>query len=640
MCGLVALVSPRPIEPAILDRMRDRIAHRGPDGFGSWIGTAGTGHVGLGHRRLAILDLRATANQPMFTSDNSCAIVYNGEIYNFAELREEMAQNGVQFHTTCDTEVLLQAYLTWGTECVSRLNGMFAFAIWDRRSRQLFVVRDRFGEKPLFYASLDGGGIAFASEMKALFAHPEIEATLDHEQVERYAGGASLDLSEGTLFRMVRRVPAATAMIVNASGKIERQWRYWTPKFEGTRPYNRTQAVEQFRSLLEKSVELRLRSDVPLGACLSGGLDSSALVGFTAKNSENGRYPGKTYSIRFDDDPEISEGHFIDLVNQHSGGDPRPLSVDPTRLIEECQLLHWHHEEPNVSASTYLEWCLMRLVRQSGDIVVLNGQGADELLGGYQYYFQMAQFDWLKQGRYAHAAKETLMWAWKLKREAAKYENGSRRIGFSVAELANWGVRQWREGMDPDEPARSGVPSSKGGNTFRHLLAHGLQYSVLPEQLNSADRNAMAFGVEARFPFLDYNFVDWCIGLPDDALLHNGWHKHILRSATKDYLPEQIRWRVDKMGFAAPFDVWMRGPLKNWCRERLFEGPITKLKAYDRAKMTGMWNDLQDGLAPRHWDLWRWIGLNEWLLLSEGGLWKTYSPSLKSASTNLSARAV
>ena len=640
MCGLVALISSRPIEAGILDRMRDRMAHRGPDGSGSWIGTTGTGHVGLGHRRLAILDLRATANQPMFASNNSCAVVYNGEIYNFAELREEMAQNGVLFRTTCDTEVLLQAYLTWGTECVGRLNGMFAFAIWDRRSRQLFVARDRFGEKPLFYAPIDSGGIAFASEMKALFAHPEIEAALDQAEVERYAGGAPLDLADRTLFRKVRRVPAATAMIVNARGEIERQWRYWIPDFESSRPYNRRQATRQFRSLLEKSIELRLRSDVPLGACLSGGLDSSALVGLTAKNSESGRYRGKTYSIRFDDDPEVSEGYYMDLANKHSGGDPRSITVDPKRMIEECRLLHWHHEEPYVSASTYLEWCLMRLVRQSGDIVVLNGQGADELLGGYQYYFQMAQFDWLKRGRYAHAAKETLMWAWKLRREAAKYENGPRRLGFSLPELSTWGFQRWREGADPDEPAGPGLPASKGGNTFRRLLAHGLQYSVLPEQLNSADRNAMAFGVEARFPFLDYNFVDWCIGLPDEALLHNGWHKHILRSATRGCMPRKIRWRVDKIGFAAPFDVWMRGPLKSWCRERLFEGPVTRLKAYDRDKLSSMWNELQEGFVPRHWDLWRWIGLNEWLLLSEDGLWKTHPPGSNGASANLSAKVV
>lgn len=626
MCGLVAVVAPGPLSLEVVDRMRDRVAHRGPDGYASWIGATETGSVGLGHRRLAIIDLRETANQPMFSADGAYAIVYNGEIYNFAELREQLVQHGVIFRTACDTEVLLQAYIVWGTDCLPRLNGMFAFAIWDNRAKRLFVVRDRFGEKPLFYAFLPRGGIAFASEIKALFAHPDLNPIIDYERLNAFAAGAPVDLGEDTFFEGIHRVPAATAMTINERGDIDERWRYWNPNFDVRHPYKRREAIEQFRALLEKSVRLRLRSDVPLGACLSGGLDSSALVGMVAKVHGDNRYPGKTFSIRFDDDPDISEGHFIDRMNRDFGSDPYGITVDPKRLAEESRLLHWHHEEPFVSPSTYLEWCLMRLARENNDIVLLNGQGADELLGGYLYYFQLAQFDSLKQRRFLRAAKESLLWGARMHSESKKYMIASRRFGFDTAEFLQWAWGQWLDGIEPADVWQPGLPSSQGGGTFRHMIAAGLQYSVLPEQLHSADRNAMAFGVEARFPFLDYEFVDWCIGLPDQAMINNGWHKYILRSAMKGYIAPEIQWRVDKVGFAAPFDRWMRGPLHDWCRERLFEGPATELATYDENEIARKWDDHQNGRADRHWELWRWIGLNEWLSLSSTGAWKERAP--------------
>src|SRR5262245_18527929 len=281
MCGFVAVLVPDGALPAsVLERMRDRLRHRGPDGFGSWIGRAARGSlVGLGHRRLSIIDLSDAASQPMFRADGRLAVVYNGEIYNFLELRAELESLGAVFRTRSDTEVLLAAYEQWGTECLSRFNGMFAFAIWDARRQELFVARDRFGEKPVFFVSLPNDGVAFASEMKALFADPHVRASANETSLQRYTSGAYYEDDEHTFFAGIKRLPPAHAMVIDSAGRVGRRWRYWTPDYTALQhEYRAEQAVEEFRARLERSVRMRLRSDVPVGSSLSGGLDSSLTV--------------------------------------------------------------------------------------------------------------------------------------------------------------------------------------------------------------------------------------------------------------------------------------------------------------------------------------------------------------------------
>ena len=303
MCGFVAIVGPSPIMPAVLDRMRDRLAHRGPDGARSWISETPEGFIGFGHRRLSVIDLSEAAAQPMFSSDGQLVISYNGEIYNYLELRRELAALGVRFRTECDTEVLLQAYAVWGPDCLSRLNGMYAFVIWDARQAQLFVARDRFGEKPLFFARMPDGGLAMASEMKALFAHPHIDPVVDEEALHLFSIGRHITAGDRTLFTTVTKLPQAHAMLVDGKGRIKKTWRYWTPDYEAIRPYREREAVAEFRELLRDSVRLRLRSDRPLGACLSGGLE---LVG-----------PGRNHG-RFRQRPPLSRQNLFSPFRRRS----------------------------------------------------------------------------------------------------------------------------------------------------------------------------------------------------------------------------------------------------------------------------------------------------------------------------------
>ena len=625
MCGFVAVIAPEGLPPGVLETMRDRLAHRGPDGARSWQTETRRSVVGLGHRRLSIIDLSQAGDQPMFDRTGSLALVYNGEIYNYVELREELAEAGRVFSSASDTEVLLAAYERWGTECLPRLNGMFAFALWDGRRAELFVARDRFGEKPLFYTRLASGGFAAASEMKALFAHPDVSASPSEPAIRTYIDGAFYEDVEETMFEGVVRLMPGHAMVVGDDGSIRRRWRYWTPDYSAIQErYDEDDAVERFRDLLERSVRMRLRSDVPVGTSLSGGLDSSTIVGMlTAARMHTPTLTQNAFSGRFDElDPTLSEGPFIDLVVQKTGVHAHSVTPTADRLIQESQRLHWHQEEPFLSASIYLQWCVMRLAHQHQTTVLLDGQGADELLAGYQYYFPSYQLDLVDRQQFGRLFYDSVVFRRRLRRASRTYENSLRRFNHGVALdplrlAAGWRRRRALSHGDYAE----GVPPALPGMRLRRQIAEALQYNSLPMLLRYADRNAMAFSRETRFPFLDHELVDWCVTLPDRAFVRSGWQKYILRRSAGSTIPPEIRWRVDKVGYAAPLDLWLRDSLRDWAYERLFTGRIVDLDGYDRSGLEDLWNRHQAG-ENHSWALWRWISLNEWFALTDSGAWR------------------
>jgi asparagine synthase (glutamine-hydrolysing) len=632
MCGFVAVLAPDGALPAaVLDQMRERLRHRGPDGHGSWIGkAAGRALVGLGHRRLSIIDLSEAAGQPMFRADGRLVIVYNGEIYNFLELRAELESLGAVFRTRSDTEVLLAAYERWGADCLARLNGMFAFAIWDGRRQELFVARDRFGEKPVFFTSLPNGGVAFASEMKALFAHPQVRASASEKDVQRYVAGTYYEDDERTLFAGVTRLPAAHAIVIDPAGRVLRRWRYWTPDYTALQEgYREKVAIEEFRERMERSVKMRLRADVPVGSSLSGGLDSSFTVCTLARLREDERFAAQhVFSARFDDDPTLSEGPQIDLVVAHTGVKAFSVTPSPLGLAEESRRLHWHQEEPFLSASIYLQWCVMRLARDHNTTVLLDGQGADELLAGYQSYFTSYQLDLLDRGNLPRLWYETRAFRGRLRRVAAQYPDSRRRFNEEIALSWRQLYRYWLRRPPPQPgPYEVGVPPARRGMRLRRQIAEAMQYNTLPVLLRYADRNAMAFGRETRFPFLDYDLVEWCSKLPDRAFVRNGWQKWILRKAGDGLLPPAIQWRADKVGYAAPLDAWLRGALRDWAYERLFSGSLMTTPGYDREALTALWDRHQSRETDVSWPLWRWISLGEWLALLKDGSWQAAGPA-------------
>ena len=383
-------------------------------------------------------------------------------------------------------------------------------------------------------------------------------------------------------------------------------------------------AAEEMRERLDRSVAIRLRSDVPVGTSLSGGLDSSVLVALIARHRERGDIvTQKTFSARFDDDPTLSEGPFIDAVVAATGVHPYAVQPDPLKLADESLLMHWHQEEPVLSASIYLQWCVARLANANGTTVLLDGQGADEVLGGYQFYFPQRQLDLLEQRRLVTLMRDTTRFTRRLVHASRDYEDAPRRFNARAA-LSPLALLAHVRARCP-APAgqdRPGVPAPARGGRFRRTVAEALHYDSLPQLLRYADRNSMAFSREGRLPYLDHTLVEWCMRVPDDLLLRHGWQKWPLRKAGDGLLPPAVQWRADKVGYAAPLDVWLRGPLKAWAHERIFAGALGDVTGFDPAALQTLWDDHQAGRAQNSWALWRWLSLGEWLALREHGVWR------------------
>ncbi len=623
MCGLVAIISPAvPIRDDLLTVMRDRLIHRGPDNGANWIRVGG--RVALAHRRLSIIDTSHAADQPMVSADGNWRLVFNGEIYNYIELRKELEALGVRFRTRSDTEVLLEALRSWGEKALLRLNGMFAFALWDEQSQRMLVARDRFGEKPLFVGQGQFGTVVFASEMKAITAHPLMPCSVRESALSAYGASAWYEDGEATFFDGIMRLPPAHAAWYRIDGREERRWRYWTPDYTGIDDsIGPRQAVEQFADLLQRSVNMRLRADVPVGSSLSGGLDSSVIVGLLARERSVSAFRQNTFSACFPADPTISEDKEIAAVVSHTGVNTFSVVPDPRRLAQESALLHWHQEEPFLSASIYLQWCVARLAKNNQTVVLMDGQGADELLAGYQSYFRARQLDLLDLGQQSLAMRETAKFNRRLKSASGQYQSAQRRFNASVAYSTDEIARMHKTRPDVfSYPYSEGVAPAAPGYRLRRTMSEALLYNGLPTLLRYADRNAMAFSREGRLPYLDYDLVDFCIRLPDRYLVRNGWQKWVLREAAGSTIPPKIRWRADKVGYAAPLDLWLRSELKHWGRDRVMDDRLAHVPGYDRQALSLLWDEHQSGAANHSWALWRWISLSEWMSIFHAGWWR------------------
>jgi asparagine synthase (glutamine-hydrolysing) len=597
MCGIAGYYDAR--RAATIDRiqaMTDRLVHRGPDDHGTLLidtrrGGAtsrdgdGPFDLALGHRRLSILDLSKDGHQPMRSACGRYWVVYNGEIYNYLELREVLQRRGHSFHTASDTEVLLAAYSEWGTECLARFNGMWAFALWDARERRLFCARDRFGEKPLYYAS-GSDWFVFASEIKALFAHPAVPRKPNDAIVYDFLALRMADHTPETFFDGVVRVPAAHYLTFQP-GNAPRLHRYWdcTPAIGlDAAPEHETRQIERFRELVDDSVRLRLRSDVPIGTCLSGGLDSSSIVATANQQLFDGTRDvaltgdrQRTFSACFDD-PRFDERRFIDQVVATTGASTHRVFPSETKLWDELPSLVAHMDEPFHSTSQYSQWNVMRLVRESGVTVTLDGQGADELLAGYPGYHAAVIATLVRAGRAGAAAREAIATARLSGRGRSAVELALRTaygllptalssplrsaVAPRLASLTPEG--RSLEMIRPELRARFAerrlgwveARNRSSRDLGAKLHADLFQFS-LPALLRYADRNSMAFSVESRMPMLDYRIAEHVLSLPLRLIVRDGWTKYVFRRAMEGRLPREVQWRKDKMGFVTPEGEWL-----------------------------------------------------------------------------------
>jgi asparagine synthase (glutamine-hydrolysing) len=564
------------------------LGHRGPDGSGTW-GDNSKHNVTLGHRRLSIIDLSDAAAQPMEDSSGRFVLVHNGEIYNYLEIRGELERRGANFRSHSDTEVILEAYKQWGTECLSRFNGMFAFALYDSVRGVLFCARDRYGEKPFLFG-FGSDFFAFASEYKALLQHPGLSLEIDEWRLLRAAHNPStgLDADRQTVFNDVQQLLPGEAMEVDVSSFSRKLLNYWEVLPTESAAYADEAVVfDEFRELLTDSVRLRLRSDVPVGSCLSGGLDSSAIVCIVRQllgddaeyNTFTGRFPGTAA-----DEWQYAE-QVIDSINVKSH------VVEPTAegFLDDLPDFMWFNELPVGGSSQYAQWSVFRLAKENGVTVLLDGQGADEILGGYEQYFAKYVESLRQSGDTARLARELPMIRARYPLALTPPLRGLRdRLPFR---LRHWISNQkgigtnMMYGLRP-EVARllakeNALPELDGFNPLNNALVQDSFGRFLTTLLRYGDRNSMAHSREVRLPFCDHRIAEFVMRLPPHLILGEIQTKRLLRESMRGILPEGIRTRWNKQGFLPPQEQWFQSaPFSAMARE-IFES--------DRFRSSPVW---------------------------------------------------
>jgi len=575
--------------------MSERLAHRGPDGEGSHI----SGSTGLVHRRLAIIDLSPGGLQPMTNEDSSLWLVFNGEIYNYPELREELLKKGHTFYSKSDTEVILHAYEEWGHDCLARFNGMWAFALWDEKKQELFCARDRFGIKPFYYTTA-GGSFLFASEIKALIAHPDAGKKPDDAMLCTYLAWGVQDHCSRTMFDGISQLEPGHALVVTNAG-IQPPFRYWdvkvNPEIGDDKDDDAISA--RLRELLLEAARVHLRSDVAVGTCLSGGIDSSTLTVLinTLIRSEAPESVGdrqKTFSVVFSD-KKFDESRYINEVVAATGVDAEKTEPAPGQLRDDIDRLVYMQDEPFGSLSIYAQYCVMRLAAQKVK-VVLDGQGADELLAGYLGY----------QGSYIRGLLRTFRWGAAI-REISGSLNEHRDFFTSARQQLH--VRRTRRGLLKCMPETI----DRYAGTLDEVLHRELVSTNLPALLHYEDRNSMGFSIESRVPYLDVRLVEYIASLPLSQKVRNGVTKVALRRAIRDKVPESVRCRGDKMGFVTPEEYWMKNELRPFMLE-IFSSASFKSRPYwDADAVAQDYHAFLDGKSEYSPEIWRVACAELWM---------------------------
>ena len=641
MCGIAGIFHSNgdSVSRDTLDYMNRVQSHRGPDGNGVFV----EGPVGLAHVRLAIIDLTDAGHQPL--TQDGYSITYNGEVYNFSELREELEGKGHSFRSDCDTEVVLRAYIEWGDDCVKRFNGMFSFAIWNAKQNVLFCARDRLGIKPFFYFH-QGSNFEFASEIKALLHDPSRRKPRLRTLVRFFGEGLTDDEWE-TFFDSIKILPPAHTLTVSARGlklnrywKIDTQadWRNFEPLKKVELPahsermaapdyFPQTKGLEEasdaFRELFTDAVRLRLRSDVPVGTCLSGGLDSSSVV--TCATGLIDR-PVETFSSIYPD-RGYDERRFIEDVAKACNTNAHPIESNGRDLPDIFDKIVWAQDEPTAGPGLYSQWKVMEEAKKSVT-VLLDGQGGDELLAGYHHYFREYLSELAKE---LHGDKQDLNQVLEVGKVISEV------TGMDHTALAERAIRRAKRPkilklFQRERPGKVKTPallaaalaarvSKKDAtrmdvdrifeNSLSQKLYDDLTRFSIPPLLRYEDRNSMAFSLEARVPFLDHRVVEFCFALPNRFKIDPPHTKLVLRKAMNGRLPASVTQRQDKLGYPTPVANWIRNELRDWIHDLFDSQSFKQCDLFDTDECRHILKKHQDG-EDRSWDLWRILHGYRW----------------------------
>ena len=644
MCGIVGKVnfaSDCPVDPGQIWRMAEAIRHRGPDDDGVWTGDG----VGLGHRRLSIIDLSPDGRNPMCNEDGTVWIVFNGEIYNFRELRPELEAAGHKFRSRTDTEVILHLYEEYGPACVELLRGMFAFAIWDRRSRELLLARDRLGVKPLHF-SVTASGLLFGSEIKALLASGEIDPVPDAGSTHQFLLWQSIP-SPATAFRGIRKLPPASILTWRPGGDLQVH-RYWRLDCENPIRTEPREVSQQLNALVRESTRMRLVADVPVGIFLSGGLDSACVLA-AARQANSGKL--KTFSVTFGNQAFDESAH-ARLLARHFETEHHEFRVTP-KVLEFLPQMAALFDEPFADVAAIPTHYLSRLTREHVT-VALSGDGGDEALGGYQRYLALKVLGrlsrvpgskWLNELRSLLPYSSTERSKFRYFRELLGIVDRSPREQYRAIFLGMIDEEQWkslysdgfRKSVDvanEDDPFLMGWDQAHAPDDLARALASDT-LGYIPECLNvKVDICSMASSLEVRSPFLDQKLVEFCARIPTSLKIHGVNQKYILKQAFKDELPADIIGR-SKAGFSLPIADWFRGELRDLAHDTLLGSQSHICQWFDPVKIRLMLTEHETRKHNWHIQLWRLLVLENWF--SQTRL-AHRSESFVAAETDLNAR--
>lgn len=632
MCGILGKISfdpTRPVEEALLRRMCQVLRHRGPDGEGIYL----KGPVGLGHRRLAIIDLSEAGRQPMPNEDGTLWITFNGEIYNFLELRDDLLKMGHCFRSKTDTEVILHLYEEKGVECLNDLRGMFAFAIWDEKAKTLFLARDRLGKKPLFYY-LDHEKFLFASEPKAILQDPDVKGEPDLEAIHHYLTYGYVP-SPYSAFKGIKKLPPAHYLLLkDGSIQVERYWRL-SYKKQGS---GEEEFCQELRERLKEAVKVRLVSDVPLGAFLSGGIDSSAIVAFMSMLSSE---PVKTFSIGFEEE-EYNELPYARLVAKRFGTDHHEFIVKP-EAVEILPKLVWHYNEPFADSSAIPTYYLAKMTREHVT-VALNGDGGDENFAGYDRYVanRMAcRYDRLP--RLVRKALERGADRFLRSSRPGSLRNRARRFFEAISEEPRRRYSRWMshfnnerkedlyteafqqevKGLDSVDLLLTAYEASDAPDFVDATLDVDVQMYLPDDLLVKVDIATMAHGLEARSPLLDHQFMEFTASLPSALKLKGKVQKYLFKKALKGLLPDEILHRPKK-GFGVPLDHWFRHDLREMAYDVLLDRRSLERGYFKREAVERLLDEHCQGRRAWHYLLWNLLMLELWhrMFIEEGSRFK------------------
>jgi asparagine synthase (glutamine-hydrolysing) len=634
ICGVFEFGSgARPVDERVVVRMRETLTHRGPDDAGVYISP--DRRVGLGHRRLSIIDLSAAGRQPMSNEDGSVWITFNGEIYNHARLRADLEKKGHVYRSRTDTETLVHLYEEEGPGFVRLLEGMFALAIWDARRQELILVRDRIGVKPLYYALLPGT-LLFGSEIKAILEHPRMSRRIDLAALYHYLTFIAAPAPR-TLFQGVRKLPPATRVIVDRRGNL-RSETYWdpleAPPTEGARYDDEGDCASRIRVLLERAIEKRMMSDVPFGVFLSGGLDSSANVALMARLMDR---PVRTFSVGFKDHPSYNEFEYARKVASLFRTDHHEVVIGPQDLLNVMPELIYHQDEPIADWVCVPLHYLSRLARESGTIVVQVGEGSDEQFFGYETYLNAYQayaryFEKLlklprslRAGAYSAArglaavlgrGGDRLEMLRKAAREEAFFWGGAiawsepakHRLLSDSARARTDGLSSHDVILEHYKRARLALPDADFGQVMIYLELKNRLAELL---LMRVDKITMASSIEARVPFLDHHLVEFSLRIPTRLKIQGGVSKRLLKKAMTGILPDEIIHRP-KQGFGAPVSEWFRGPLYEPAVAGILSSRLREEGLFDYDHVRSLFEAHCSGGRDHSWHLWTLYNLSRW----------------------------